>query len=66
MSKELGRFDPMDGGQFVEEVHEVNFEVAASIKWSVDNGRLKGDTAADILIFKPKTPKEQIASTGDY
>jgi hypothetical protein len=74
MSKEMGRYDT-ETQMFVEPVHEVNMDVANSIKWGVENGKYEEDLHADVIkldevrkelaAIKP-TPQEHVAQNGDY
>jgi hypothetical protein len=73
--KELGRYDT-EVQMFVEPVHEVNMDVARSIKWGVENGKYDEDLYADVIkldevrkelaSIKPTTPQEAVAQNGDY
>lgn len=38
---------------------EPNIKVLESIKWSVDNGKLIGDTSAEVLIYQSKETREE-------
>lgn len=64
MSKELGRYDP-DMEMFIESVREPDPNHLIFMKKLVSEGKFEDDLQADIIVFKPKTPQENVATTED-
>ncbi len=64
--KEIGRYDPMDGGQFVEEPKELDQNHLNFQRWLLDHGKGEHEPAGLPVRGIIYDIRDHLAKEGDY